>query len=382
MALIRIAIIGLSASAKAAWASQAHLPYLLSDRGRSKYEIVALCNSSVEAAKKAVEIYGLPPATRTYGDPEALATDADVDLVVNCTRVDVHYPTILPSVKAGKNVFVEWPLAQDGAHARELANIAKTSGSDTIIGVQGRLAPCIVKIRELLHQGRIGKVVSSHLQAFGGINARDRLPSSLSYFMDPAVGGNIYTIGYGHLFDQIQYVLGDFVNLHGQLHLQWPKNELFDPKTGEVVDTIESRAPDLVSGIASLNASAIAQKGALVSTMFRRGQVFPGDAPLVWSINGEKGELRLTGKDGTTLHAASASGIVIELHDFATGKVEQIDWNWSEWQEALPLIGRNVAALYEAYANGQKEGIASFEEAASRHEQLSSMLEAWQKSNQ
>jgi predicted dehydrogenase len=116
--------------------------------------------------------------------------------------------------------------------------------------------------------------------------------------------------------------------------------------------------------------------------MFRRGQVFPGDAPLVWSINGEKGELRLTGKDGTTLHAASASGIVIELHDFATGKVEQIDWNWSEWQEALPLIGRNVAALYEAYANGQKEGIASSEEAASRHEQLSSMLEAWQKSNQ
>lgn len=198
MAPIRLAIIGLSGSAKTAWASQAHLPYLFSPRGRAKYEIVALCNSSVNAAEKAVEAYGLSPNTRTYGDPNALANDPNVDLVVDCTRVDVHYPTILPSVKAGKNVYVEWPLAHDADHARELAELAKASGSRTMVGVQGRLAPPLVRIRELLSQGRIGKVLSSHLRAFGGLNSRERVPSSLSYFLDPEIGGNVFTIGYGH----------------------------------------------------------------------------------------------------------------------------------------------------------------------------------------
>ena len=115
---IRLALIGLSSSSKAAWASTAHLPYLLSPAGQSKYQIVALLNSSVAAARKSIETYHLPASTRAYGDPAALAADKEVDLVVNTTRVDRHYETVLDSVKAGKDVYVEWPLAQDAKHAR------------------------------------------------------------------------------------------------------------------------------------------------------------------------------------------------------------------------------------------------------------------------
>lgn len=198
MAPIRTAIIGLSAAATTSWASSAHLPYLLSARGREKYTIVALCNSSVDAAKRAVETYKLAPETRAYGDPQALADDEDVDLVVCCTRVDVHHWTILPSVKAGKSVFVEWPLAQDVAHAQELAAAAKASGSRSLVGLQGRVSPAIVQLRRLLDQGRIGKVLSSEVRAFGGSMDRQMLSSGLRYFTDLDVGGNMVTIGFGH----------------------------------------------------------------------------------------------------------------------------------------------------------------------------------------
>lgn len=198
MAPIRTAIIGLSSSAKTSWASNAHLPYLLSPRGRSKYQIVALQNSSVEAAQKAIAHYNLPPETKAYGSPEDLASDKDVELVVVATRVDVHHSSALPSVKAGKAVYSEWPLAQDAAHARELAALAKENGLKTVVGLQGRLAPPIVKIRELLKEGRIGKVLSSELHAAGGTNDREILPASLQYFTQRAIGGNIYTIGLGH----------------------------------------------------------------------------------------------------------------------------------------------------------------------------------------
>lgn len=198
MAPIRTAIIGLSSSAKTAWASAAHLPYLLSPRGREKYTIVALCNSSADAAKQAITTYNLPGETKAYGDPQSLADDPDIDLVVCCTRVDVHHPTVLPSIKAGKHVFVEWPLAQDVKHAAELADTAKASGSKTILGLQGRLSPPIVRVREILEQGRIGKMLSSELLAAGGTMDREILPPGLAYFADRAVGGNIYTIGFGH----------------------------------------------------------------------------------------------------------------------------------------------------------------------------------------
>lgn len=198
MAPVRTAIIGLSASAKTSWASNAHLPYLLSARGRSRFEIVALCNSSVEAAQKAIAHFNLPKETRAYGDPQSLANDKDVELVVVSTRVDVHHGTALPSVKAGKTVFVEWPLAQDNSHAEELARSARESGSQTIVGLQGRVAPPVVKLRHLLQQGRIGQVLSSEIHAAGGTMDRDLLSPGLKYFTDKAIGGNVFTIGLGH----------------------------------------------------------------------------------------------------------------------------------------------------------------------------------------
>ena len=106
MSPIRVGLIGLSARAKTSWASEAHLPYLQASK---KYEITALCNSSVSAAQSAIEAYHLPAGTKAYGNPEDLANDMDVDLVCCNTRVDVHYETIKPSLLKGKDVYCEWP---------------------------------------------------------------------------------------------------------------------------------------------------------------------------------------------------------------------------------------------------------------------------------
>lgn len=196
----KIALVGLSSHAKTAWASNAHLPYLLSPRGQAKFRIVALLNSSVEAAKDAIKVYNLPfPETiKTYGTPEDLAADPDVELVVNSTRVDNHYKTILPSVRQGKDAFVEWPLAHDVQHAKELTELAKQKGGRTVVGVQGRLGPLAAKLKEVINSGKIGKVTSSELRASGGTNSREKLPKGLKYFIDRKVGGNFYTIFGGH----------------------------------------------------------------------------------------------------------------------------------------------------------------------------------------
>lgn len=67
MTPIRLAFIGLS---KVGWAPKAHLPYILSS---PDYEIVAICNSSIESAKEAIQLYKLPGSVKAYGDPEGLS---------------------------------------------------------------------------------------------------------------------------------------------------------------------------------------------------------------------------------------------------------------------------------------------------------------------
>lgn len=57
-----------------------------------------------------------------------------VDLVVCCTRVDLHYETIKPSIQQGKSVYVEWPLASNLSQALELASLAKQKGAKTMVG--------------------------------------------------------------------------------------------------------------------------------------------------------------------------------------------------------------------------------------------------------
>ncbi len=198
MAPIKLGFIGLSSSETSKWASQAHLPYLLSPHGRQKYQIVALLNSSEEAARAAIEKYGLAPSTRAYGKPEDLAADPDIELVVDVTRVDKHYPTILPSIKAGKNVFVEWPLADNLERVRELVALAHEKGIRTAVGVQGRLSPIFLKVRAVLVSGRIGKVLSSEARADILSDARDSIPLGRKYLTQRKIGGNAYTIGFGH----------------------------------------------------------------------------------------------------------------------------------------------------------------------------------------
>ena len=122
---LRTALIGLSASAATSWAANAHLPGLLTSTGRSKITITALLNSSVDAAKSAIQQYKLPAETKAYGKPDALAADPDIDLVICNTRVDRHYETIISSVRAGKDVYVEWPIAAKKEHIDELVETAK-----------------------------------------------------------------------------------------------------------------------------------------------------------------------------------------------------------------------------------------------------------------
>ncbi|KAI0155312.1 NAD(P)-binding protein [Xylariaceae sp. FL1272] len=383
MAPIRIAIIGLSSAAKTGWAANAHLPYLLSPLGRSKYTIVALCNSSTSSAQRAIEAYNLPQSTKAYGDPVSLAEDKDVDLVVCCTRVDTHYELTRPSVERGKHTFTEWPLTHELGKSEELERLVREKGTKSMVGHQGRLAPVVVNMRELVEGGRWGRVLSCEVRAFGGTVDRETISEGLTYFADRKIGGNVFMIGFAHLWDTVQAVVGEATDLKSRLQLQRPIMKLRDP-TGKIVGTTPSDVPDLIIVNGSLNSSASAQKSASLSIRYRRGQPFKGEPALTWYIHCERGEIRLISPSGSSPHANSYDApVTIDVHDFATDEVHSETWEWNKWQEDLnlPIMGRSVASLYEAFydhvVEGKERTYPDFEDAVVRHRQLDSLLKGW-----
>jgi predicted dehydrogenase len=198
MSPIRVGLIGVGTSTNAlaagAWASRAHLPGLLSS---PDYEIVALCNSSVSSAQASIAHHNLPSTVKAYGSPEDLAADPDVDLIACSVMVTKHYVLTKPALLAGKDVYVEWPLGVNTAEAEELTALAREKGVRTVVGVQARADPLVVKVKELVDSGKIGKVMSSTvLGAFVGLPPA--WPESASYYLDINNGGNSITIYLGH----------------------------------------------------------------------------------------------------------------------------------------------------------------------------------------
>jgi predicted dehydrogenase len=355
---IRVALVGLSSSAKVTWAFDAHLPYLLSPHGKKHYKLVALLNSSVPAAELAIKTFSLPHNITAYGDPESLAADPDIDLVVINTRVDVHYAIALPSIRAGKAVFVEWPLTHDLTSAVALMSNLQSS-RNSIVGLQGRVMPLTLRLKHLLASNIIGKVLSSEVRAFGNLSRRDGVSSSLEYFADRKVGGHPINIHFGHMIDYVHEVLGEWEEggFHTQMQIQRPELKIFGSKEGGSGRT-KSDVPDLLSAHGKLKTNkGVVVPGATLTAYFRLGQPFKGEPGLVWSIAGEEGELRITAPGPYLMSGDSYDGLVIiEHHDHTSDEVKELAWDWAEWQKDLPLRARSTAEVYERYAEWVESG--------------------------
>lgn len=179
----------------------------------------------------------------------------------------------------------------------------------------------------------------------------------------------------------VQAVLGELASVAGDFHLQRPGVQLVDAE-GKAVKTVRSDVPDLIFAHGKWNESSITQKNASLHYRFRRGQPFPGEPALEWTIHGEKGEIRVLSLKTTFIAVGSPDEPrYFEIHDFETDRVEKVEWDWEEWQRELPFPARHVGALYEEFAETKEKGAASyrtFDDAVRRHEQLEGMLAGWQ----
>jgi predicted dehydrogenase/threonine dehydrogenase-like Zn-dependent dehydrogenase len=99
--IINIALIGAGG-----FATSMHLPNIL--KLSNKYKLHAVMNRTGFKAKEVAMKFNASYSTTNYDD---ILNDKDIDLVLISTRHDSHAELSLKALQAGKNVFVEKPLA-------------------------------------------------------------------------------------------------------------------------------------------------------------------------------------------------------------------------------------------------------------------------------
>ena len=176
--------------------------------------------------------------------------------------------------------------------------------------------------------------------------------------------------------------MGELASVEGDFHLQRPNVEIRDA-AGGTIKTVHSTVPDLIFVSGKWDESNITQKHATLHYRFRRGQPFPGEPALEWTISGERGEIRIVSPQTAFIQVGDPSfPRIIEVHNFETDQVETLEWDWETWQQELPFPARNIGRLYEDFAAvkgaGLEEKYLNFDAAAARHAQLDQLVSEWQ----
>ena len=189
---IRVAIAGLSAS-PLAWANISHLPVL---QHHPRYELAALITRSSDTAKATIAAHSLPSSIKVFSSTAEAAADSSIDLIVISVKMPLHHELALPALKAGKSIYVEWPLASSVAEAEVLAKAARENGTKSFVGLQDGLDPTTQTIKKLLDDGRIGDVWSSTVTFNVGnmMGNWRQVQEKNSYFVEKDAGGDALSI--------------------------------------------------------------------------------------------------------------------------------------------------------------------------------------------
>lgn len=101
-----------------------------------------------------------PVAMRDY---RALLDRRDVDAVIIATPDHWHVPATIDAVMAGKDVYVEKPLTHTLAEGPRVIQAVRRTRQIVQVGMQQRSMPHLIKAREIVKSGQLGKIHKIHM---------------------------------------------------------------------------------------------------------------------------------------------------------------------------------------------------------------------------
>jgi predicted dehydrogenase len=169
--------------------------------------LVAVCDV-VKA--KADEMAAKYNAKAYYDIDTMLASEKDIDVVSVCSPNGLHAAHSIKSLKAGFHVLCEKPMAINVYDCGEMIKAAEQANKRLFAIKQNRFNPPVAAIKQVIDEGKLGKIYSIQLSCFWNRND-DYYANSWKGSKD-LDGGTLYT-QFSHFIDLLYWMVGDIRNV-------------------------------------------------------------------------------------------------------------------------------------------------------------------------
>ncbi|HKS28042.1 MAG TPA: Gfo/Idh/MocA family oxidoreductase [Pyrinomonadaceae bacterium] len=135
--------------------------------------LALVCDETSGGRERAVELVG---QSRVVADLEDVLSSSARGVVV-ATPAETHYDLARRLLEAGKDVFVEKPLALTYEQGKHLVQLAEERGLILMVGHVLEYHPAIVCLLELVRKGELGKIryVSSNRLNLGKVRREENI---------------------------------------------------------------------------------------------------------------------------------------------------------------------------------------------------------------
>jgi UDP-2-acetamido-3-amino-2,3-dideoxy-glucuronate N-acetyltransferase len=114
-----------------------------------------ICDFSANRLQQLAEQY---PDVKLETSYEAVLNDPQVDAVVIATPAETHYTLARQALLAGKDAYVEKPLALRCEEAEQLTLLAENQGRILMVGHLLEFHPAITRLSQLIENGELGRL--------------------------------------------------------------------------------------------------------------------------------------------------------------------------------------------------------------------------------
>jgi predicted dehydrogenase len=178
--------------------------YLQGLRDVAGWEIPVVYSPHRERARAFVERWKLGSVA---GSAEEVLRRGDIDLVLLAVPNDLHQELAIACARAGKNMVCTKPLGRHAAEAKEMLDAAEAAGVMHGYAETEVFSPAVVKAREFIERGGIGKVLTVRSrEAHGGPHR------AWFWNKEQAGGGALLDMGC-HCIEAARYFIGKDVSV-------------------------------------------------------------------------------------------------------------------------------------------------------------------------
>ena len=260
-------------------------------------EIYAISGSSLERSKEFANEYNIPVACSDYKE---LCDMDELDLVCITAPNKFHKEMLEYAVSKNKNIICEKPMVNNLDEAEEINKIIKDYNKILIIDHQLRFNPYMIRIKEIIDDGILGKIYNVRLNQQGIGFANENAPWIWS-FDDKEYGGVRLAMA-SHLTDLIEYWFNsrDIVSVMASMN----------PITKERLDSNGDKK--IVNASTTCNAFIMLKDELTIQYSINAGSYVGSRFDI--TIFGDKGELTFTLDDKLKLYLRSSVGEIQNIN--------------------------------------------------------------------